>query len=221
MVDRHSGRIVLHGPQASVRRALELARELDVPILTYQVEIRVASESERKARGIELAGELALAELGLVSSGSDTGEGLELHAGAAETRDRGSFSASLAVTDGEPAALWTGLVRSAAAHGVVLHSDQRSGMRLETRTLQGGQVKLTIQPVRSGTSRAAPIAAATRLQLEPGTWVALGEVSTRRSGSAREIPAAGSTAASETQRLFVRATPLSSPALDRPPSAAE
>ena len=221
MVDRHSGQLVLHGPKADISRARELLELLDLPQLSYNVEFQVVSESECMAQGIELSGRLPLGELGVLSGRRSSQPGLELRAGSARLSENGKFRTTLLVQDGTPAQLWTGSVISPRRGGWLAEQDNRSGMRVETRTLRDGRVHLSLYPVRSRGGRAEPLSAVTKLALEAGNWVALGELGTRRDSADAALTGAGRSAGAETQRLLVRALPLSLPASAPRPSAAE
>lgn len=214
VVDRHSGQIVIHGPKASIKRAMELLQDLDLPQLSYNVEFQVVSETERKSQGIEISGTLPLAELGLtaqIGEGSGRG-GLEIRAGSGTSGGRGSFRASLLVQDGTPSQIWTGNLIAIRSGGWIHEADQRSGMRVETRTLRDGRVHLSLHPLRARGNRAEPLSAVTKLALETGAWVALGEVGSMRSRRSAELSGAVSSEESNSQRLLVRASPLSLPA---------
>lgn len=228
VVDRHSGQIVIHGPKANIKRALELLQDLDLPQLSYNVEFRVVSETERKSQGIEISGTLPLAELGLsaqIGAGSRSHKrgrgGLEIRAGSGTSSQTGSFRASLLVQDGTPSQIWTGKLIAIRSGGWIHEADERSGMRVETRTLRDGRVHLSLHPLRARGNRAEPLSAVTKLALETGAWVALGEVGSMRSSRSADLLGVASSEESNAQRLLVRASPLSLPASAPRPSAAE
>lgn len=215
VADAHSGKIVLAGDEAAIARALAALARLDEPVRQYRVDSEITTRASLDAAGTRVSGWI---EAGGVRIGRVVGpEGLRVRAGAGSAGASERMAATVVVTEGRSAELWSGAsvpvtertVERAGPYArtteVTRLVDAGSGFRVRPRSAGPDAVELEITPVvaevRGRLIRET--GAATQIRVRPGESIALGRIASLREEDALDVPSGAASASRAAETLVV------------------
>ncbi len=176
------GALLMRGDAASIKQALQLLRELDVPIPAYRIESTLTTLRELRRVGVSVKGWMQAGEI-RVGKVRTSEERLRVRVRSVLSEGEERFRGFVTVLDGNRAEIWTGTtyperVRSLHEEAGRLRVYEtttlvpvRTGFAVLPRGLADGRIDLELAPISSEEAPEGAVVRAgmvTRVILHPG-----------------------------------------------------